>query len=294
MKVLVIGGTRFFGKRLVSRLLKADFQVTLLNRGNSGDDFGSDVSKIVLDRKQLCSGHPALGNQSWDLVFDQVCYDAEEAQKACETFNGRVGRYIFTSSQSVYKPGENLKEENFDPSTYQFPKAVDRNQDYGEAKRQAEATFAQNLKMPFSFVRFPIVLGEDDYTERLAWHVRAISKGTPIYFPNIQSKISFINSSSAAEVLFNQCQNVNQGPLNACSTNPISLLELMSLIETLAGKKMQFALTSTKESQSPFGIEADWFMSTQKLKATGLHLKEINEWLPDLIKFYLQGFKFNS
>ena len=133
MKALVIGGNRFIGKQLVARLLDRHVGVTLLNRGQNQDDFGSKVRRIVLDRKSLYKNHPALGNEKWDVVYDQVCFNATEAQAACDAFQKRTKRYIFISSQSVYKPGEAIQEAAFDPKAYVFPSLVDQDSDYGEA-----------------------------------------------------------------------------------------------------------------------------------------------------------------
>lgn len=62
-RVLVIGGNRYFGKRLVSHLLERGDDVTLLNRGNLDDGFGDRVRRIKMDRVMLQPGHPLLGEQ---------------------------------------------------------------------------------------------------------------------------------------------------------------------------------------------------------------------------------------
>ncbi len=60
MKILVLGGNRFFGKRLVASFLEKGAEVVLLNRGQIKDDFGNHVQRIILDRRELSSSHPAL------------------------------------------------------------------------------------------------------------------------------------------------------------------------------------------------------------------------------------------
>ncbi len=49
---LVIGGTRFIGRHLVSELLEADYDVTIFNRGNHDNPFADDdrVGHIEGDR----------------------------------------------------------------------------------------------------------------------------------------------------------------------------------------------------------------------------------------------------
>ena len=49
-KILVIGGTRFFGIPMVHRLLAEGHHVTIATRGRSGDDFGDSVERIIMDR----------------------------------------------------------------------------------------------------------------------------------------------------------------------------------------------------------------------------------------------------
>ncbi len=43
MKILVFGGTRFFGKKLVERLVSEGHDVTIGTRGKTEDNFGDTV-----------------------------------------------------------------------------------------------------------------------------------------------------------------------------------------------------------------------------------------------------------
>ncbi|MCO5144484.1 MAG: NAD-dependent epimerase/dehydratase family protein [Oligoflexia bacterium] len=281
MKALVLGGNRFFGKRLVKSLLEKNIEVTLLNRGQTSDPFGKHVERIQMDRKNLDSS--ALQNRHWNIIYDQICYDANEAMLACSVFKEKTDHYVFTSSQSVYPEGENLKETSFDPKIYKFQSIADRNLDYAEAKRQAEATFYQNAKFPISIVRFPIVLGEDDYTERFLLHINAVRESTPIYFPNIKAKISFIHSQDAAEFLSFLAENPYDSPINCASSKPIQLEKLMQEISNFLGKEVLFSATEKSATVSPFGISSDWYMNTDKLKDFCFYPREITTWLGDLI-----------
>lgn len=283
MKALVIGGNRFFGRRLVSMLLDSGGEVTVLNRGNLSDDFGNQVKRIRLDRKQLGARHPALENGAWDMVYDQACYDAHEAQGACDAFRGRVGYYVFTSSQSVYKTGQRIRESEVDPFHYQFESSIDRDPDYGEAKRQAEAVFCREFEDRVSLVRFPIVLGEDDYTGRLKFHVDHVRDGKPMYFPCIEGRISFIYASDAAAFLARLSRGPTVGPVNCCAKNPIRLQRLIQLVEERVGRKAEIVNRPELGDASPYGIENDWYMDTSKLDRLGFQPVEIEEGLLPLL-----------
>ena len=143
MKVLVIGGNRFFGKRLVQNLLDKNVEISVLNRGQLKDPFGDKVHRITCDREDSAALEKSIQGQSWDVVVDQVAFEAKVARESCRLFEGKTQRYIFTSSQSVYTPGVNLREEDFDAAAYDWSQEKARDEDYGEAKRQTEATFIQ-------------------------------------------------------------------------------------------------------------------------------------------------------
>jgi nucleoside-diphosphate-sugar epimerase len=284
-RVLVIGGNRYFGRRLVAHLLERGDDVTLLNRGQLDDGFGARVRRIKLDRALLQPGHPLLGDQQWDLVYDQVCYDSVTARATCETLNGRVGRIIVISSQSVYGPQDQAIDERvFNPRTYKFTNLVEKEKDYGEAKRQMEATYFTYSDSPVIAVRFPIVLGEDDYTGRLKFHVDAVAEGKPLYFPDLAARISFLSSADAGKFLAWLSDQSLDGPINVCSSEPITLRALISQIETAVGQKAWVAATPASGEASPFGLEGDWYMSTERLEACGFRAQPLSAWLFPLIE----------
>ncbi len=293
MDVLVIGGNRFFGKKLSRKLIQDGHNVTLLNRGNLDDGFGNQVSRIKCDRTNSSELQKAVGHSTWDLVYDQVCYTAKEAQESKSIFDGRVGHYIFTSSQSVYEPNENIDESYFNPHTYRLKQHETKESNYAEAKRQCEATFFDHHSFPVTAVRFPIVLGADDYTERLLFHLKRVMNCEEIYFPNPEARISFISSDDAAMVLnFLGNQDQGVGPINAAAEKPIALRDFMGLIEEATGKKALITKSATEESHSPYGINRDWFMNVQKLASMNCTPTPIENWLKNEALSLIQSEKF--
>ena len=47
--ILVLGGTRFFGRKLVDLLVEDGHKVTILTRGQSGNPFGDKVEHLTAD-----------------------------------------------------------------------------------------------------------------------------------------------------------------------------------------------------------------------------------------------------
>lgn len=284
MNILVIGGTRFFGKRLVKTLINERHEVTLLTRGRTADPFGNDVQRIHCDRRHAEALASGVRGKAWDAIVDQVCMNAAEARAACEIFSGHANLYVFTSSQSVYPPGAGLKEEAFDPKSYKFSEAADERNAYAEAKRQAESVFANCADFRVAMVRFPIVLGEDDYTRRLHFHIDRVRDGKPIFFPNLRARIGFIQSEDAAEALYQIIQHRLQGPVNVASKTPISLKDLIFCIEAATNKTAEIAASPGADNCSPFGIEDDWYMNVDKAAANNIAPVDLDDWLPALVK----------
>jgi nucleoside-diphosphate-sugar epimerase len=285
MKVLIVGGTRFFGKRLAEDWLQAGAEVTLLNRGSQPDKWGGRVKRLVADRKDLQKNAAVLGDLNWDIVYDQICYDSFDAEGSVEAFRGRCGRFVFTSTQSVYRLGSSLRETDFDPLRHSLKDRITRDIDYGEAKRQAEAYFFRQKDFPLCAVRLPIVLGEDDYTKRLHWHVDRIRNNQNILIPNLAARLSFIHAKDAAHSLKYLGTQSFHGPVNVCSPDHISLATLVSLIEEIVGQKALLIDSSqtADDVQSPFGVASDWYMNTDRIVRIGLSVSPIKNWLRPLI-----------
>lgn len=284
-KILILGGTRFFGKRLVELLLEEGHKVTIATRGNTPDSFGDRVERLIVDRENKESLASCVsGGMEWDTVYDNICYSPQAAQDACDIFKGKVKRYILTSTLSVYEPSSHRNEEK-DVNPYIYPITMGDKNDfpYGEGKRLAEAVFFQKADFPVCAVRFPIVLGEDDYTERLEFHIRRVQSGTPIGMPNLNAKMSFIDSAEAASFLSWLKNQRVEGAVNACSEGEVKLSDIIGWIEQETGRKAVIKPQTADENSSPFGVKDSWFMDTSKVERLGYKFKPIRSWYPALV-----------
>ncbi|MED4780613.1 NAD-dependent epimerase/dehydratase family protein [Brevibacillus choshinensis] len=283
-KVLVLGGTRFFGKRLVHLLVAAGADVTVATRGMTDVELPPQVKRLTLDRDDPAS-LAAAGEQEWDIVYDNICYSSQNALEACDVFRGKVGKYVLTSTLSVYDfSEEGLKEEAFDPYTYDILPATRDKFTYQEGKRQAEAVFFQQTDFPVVAVRFPIVLAEDDYTKRLHFHVEHIQEERPIGIANPQAIMCFIHAQEAAEFLQWVGATTLTGPVNACSHGTIRQQTLMEDIADVVGKPAQLVAEKDAADFSPFAFPASFYMDNEKAAAAGFSFWKLEAWLPKLIQ----------
>ncbi len=283
MKILIIGGSRFVGLRLSLLLEKIKgCEIHILNRTGQAPHCKSAVV-YKGDRGNLALTHLA---RDWDLVFDFACYNQIQAESATQFF-GKVSRYIFISTMSVYDFKGNLKESDVAPKDLDLS-AEDANANepgmqYKLQKRRAEAVFAQHAKFPVLSVRFPFILGPDDYRQRLEFHVGRIQRGEEICVPNPAARVSMIHSEDAARFLFWAKDQILVGPLNVSSTKPLSIRDLILHIELVTGRKCVFSHEPSDENQSPYAPPNDFFMDTSLLNNAGFVVRPIADWLPELI-----------
>lgn len=284
--VLVLGGTRFFGKNLVELLLKEQIKVTLLTRGKTEDEFGDQVQRLVVDREDAVALEKAIGDQQYDVVYDNICFTPQQAREAVSIFQNKTKRYILTSSLSVYDFGTGIcHESDVDTHHYTIDADPEAELSYGEGKRQAEAVFFQQADFPVAAVRFPIVLGPNDYTKRLHFHVERVLSGKVIGISNLEAQMNFIHEQEAAEFLFwLGISSELTGPVNARSDGEVSLRELVQWIEQGTEQQAIIQSETDDEAQSPFGVPDSWIMDTSKAKQDGFQFYVLSEWMPALIK----------
>lgn len=285
MKILVLGGTRFFGRKLVENLLADNHEVTIVTRGMSENPFGDKVAHIKVDRRDTEAFQTTLANRTYDVVFDNICYSPNEAKQLCEIFNGSIQKLVFTSTLSTYEAnGTAHVEEDFNPYNYEIRMGDTHEFTYGEGKRQAEAVFYKYAQFPVVAVRFPIVMGEDDYTRRLHFHIERILNDEPIGFVNMDAEMSFIQATEAAEFLAWVGMNDVEGPINATANGIISLKDLIALIEEKTNKRAKIALLGTDEIRSPYAIPASWYMNNERATEKGFTFSHLADWLPSLVE----------
>ena len=296
-KVLIIGGTRFFGRLLVSGLLEAGDQVTLATRGHAADDFGDRVGRIVVDRRDAAALRAALAGRTFDVVFDQVCYTPLDARTDVDAFAGRAGRYVMASTIEVYRPLIGLGIAPFSEDALALPdeEALDCDQRwrepdwagarYGDGKRRAEAVFARDDRLAVVAVRIAHVLGgPEDFTGRLAAHVRAARAGRSLARSGARrGASSFITPEGIAEFLQWIAHREFTGPVNAASEGGLDATALhQRIFETLRIPIPDDAAHSAFES--PFDYPAPFEMDIARALSLGHDFQPVDAWLADTIR----------
>lgn len=182
MRVLILGGTQFIGRHLVERLLGDGHELTLANRGVTGMGIFPEIPRLRIDRRGGDIAALRQARRDWDGVVDLSCYFPAELEATLEALRGRIGRYVFCSTISVY---ERLESERYvgmlRESDATLPCSPEQATDpsmrwYGarkaECERLAQAHAREPGGVPVVILRPSLVYGAQDHTDRFAWWIR--------------------------------------------------------------------------------------------------------------------------
>ncbi|MEV6733208.1 MULTISPECIES: NAD-dependent epimerase/dehydratase family protein [unclassified Streptomyces] len=277
-KILVIGGSRYFGRHLVTLLRDAGDEVTVLNRGSAAAPPG--VRRLVADRDDAAQLLAALGARTFDTVVDQVCYTPRQAAVARRVFAGRTARYVMTSTMEVYDPAPPNPEARA----------------YAEGKRQAEAVLQGAPETvgpegggpaPFGFaaVRTAHVLGggREEFTGRLAHYVGRIAAGTPVDVHAAAYATSFIHHREIARFLQWAAGQSFTGVVDAASHGALDVLGLCELVADRVGRPARHRVVEQGAPASPFSFDRSYALDNSRAAGLGFGFGRVADWLPGAI-----------
>lgn len=279
MKVLIVGGTRFFGIPMTQCLLTSGHDITIASRGSHGNPFGDRVRQIKMDKTDAASVRNAVGTQHYDLIIDKVAYCSNDVLSLLR--NAHCDRYLQMSSCAVY-PNAHLMtaEPEFDAADHALV-CMDRPADYAEGKRQAERAALECMNADAcTFVRYPVVLGRHDYTGRLRFYAEHIIRQQPMHLRNPDVSAPYIHEKEAGEFLAYLTGHPCAGAVNGAASGCISQREIISAIEAHTGQSAVYAENgdAAPYDDCPFDTSYD----CAKAESLGFRFSEIHSWISDL------------
>lgn len=284
MNILVIGGTRFFGIPMVNELLEKGHDVTIATRGKTPDSFGSRVRRIVLQRTDEESVKAALKGTHYDVIIDKIAYCSNDIRYVME--HADCGKYIYMSSTSVYAPKRyNTMETDFDGTSKDFVWCDRKAFPYEEIKRQAEyALWQKYADKNWIAVRYPFTIGRDDYTKRLLFYVEHTMKSIPMCVDNLDCQMGFVRSDEAGKFIAFLADKELRGAINGSSQGTISIKEIIDYVEKKTGTK---AVLDSEGEEAPYNGEPEYSINTDKANALGFRFSTLQEWIYDLLDYYI-------
>jgi nucleoside-diphosphate-sugar epimerase len=249
-RVLVIGGTKFIGKLLVSELLKAHHHVFLLHRTDK-QPFGKRVTNLVADRGDADGVKRAVGSTRFDVVFD-LAYDwtngttGRQVESTALQFDGKVGRYIFMSSVAAYGDGLNHHEgDALAPDDHPNP--------YVRNKAVAERSLFrlhQRTGFPIVTLRPPFVYGAGNPFYREAFFWDRFRAGRQVILPSEGHRLmQFVYVDDLVELCLRvmDLRNAVGHSFNTANPRAITQHELVLDLARVAGIKAPQLISLPRE-----------------------------------------------
>lgn len=264
-RILVLGGTAFIGRHLVTDLVRLGHDVTIFHRQTT-HPFGKRVHNLTGDRNDPASILSAVRSTRFDVVYD-FAYDWEhgttgvQVEGAAKIFDGKVGRYIFMSSVAAYGDGLNHHEgDALAPDDH--PNAYTRNKAMAE---RALFRLYQRTGFPIVTLRPPFVYGPGNHFYREAFFWDRLRAHRPLILPSEGHRLmQFIHVKDLIELAIKSMEQRNTvgHAFNTANPRAVTQHELLDELARAAGVSDPRIVSIPREFVQRLGGQV---MGTEKL-----------------------------
>ena len=211
MKILVIGGTYFLGRKFVD-MAKTRHEITLINRGtNPYEDTSADVTSYCLDRRDA-DALSKFPYAKYDAIVDFCAYAPGDIKLIFDNLNAGFSHYIFISTVDVYKrgTGEVLTEDSPTEDRY-FGGAAG---DYIAGKILLEKELLQCASLPMvssevstTIIRPAFIYGPGNYSPREGIYMNWIDDaGMILHLSDATGRFQLVNVFDVARGILACCE----------------------------------------------------------------------------------------
>ncbi|HEU0130933.1 MAG TPA: NAD-dependent epimerase/dehydratase family protein [Mycobacteriales bacterium] len=291
MDLLVIGGTVFVGRAIVTEALRRGHTVTVFHRGQHGEDAHPGVEHLHGDR---ATDLAVLDGRRWDAVVDTCGFDAGTVGASARHLAGSVGHYGFVSSVSVYAdwPAVAVDESG-------RVKAMGDEDAYGAGKVAAETAAEAALPGRVLVSRPGLIAGPYENIGRLPYWLRRVALGGEVLAPGEPDEPrQWIDARDLAAFHLDAAERGLTGVFN--TVGPPAQFTMGELLETcrdVTGSDATFTWvdgkTVTEHGYAPWtelpvwlwdaeaDVSATWQVDVSKAVAAGLAARPVRETVAD-------------
>lgn len=231
MRILILGGTRFLGRRVAEILAATGHELTLLSRQS-----GSVLQGV----RQVCAergaGLDALKGNRFDLVLDFICHDGDGPGGVAVSVNPE--RYVLISSTWVPRLWSGARADELYPRLApDVPNLPAVTVNYLSGKVLAEQAVVNLRKVGRDAVslRLPIMLGEGDHTGRFDFYrQRFADNGQVIAVAGGHNSAQVAVMGDLAQALVHWAEEVDIGRLAVWEGLPGEGRSVRSILESMA------------------------------------------------------------
>lgn len=199
MKILVIGGSYFYGRVFVMQAVK-EHDITVLNRGTySMENLG--VKQIKGDRRREDLWKSIT--EDYDIIVDFCAYNSGDIAKVLNHIKGNIKQYILISTVDVYKRGiKGLKTEDTPFEQREFEEEVGKYITGKVALEKEIVTECIQKGIEYTILRPAILYGPYNYAPRESVYIKLLIQNHIIpHINGATGKFQFVYIKDAAEAI---------------------------------------------------------------------------------------------
>lgn len=301
MRILVIGGTLFYGRHFTEMALQKGHDVTLFTRGLHNSDLFPAGKRLQGDRD---GGLTALESGEWDAVLDTCGYVPRVVRQSAELLKDRVERYAFVSSISVFS------EEATAPVTEESPvtklddpatEVVD-GATYGGLKALCEDEVKEIFGSRALVIRPGLIVGPYDSSDRFTYWPWRMHRGDEVLVPDRPNQaVQIIDARDLAAFTLHALETGVTGKFNATGpAEPYLLGALLEEVNQVVGGKATLVPASIEflqEQEVKFwtelplslgdGNDATMRCDVSRAVGAGMNYRSLAETAKDTLAFAL-------
>lgn len=197
MKLLVIGGSYFYGRVFVMEAAKAH-EITVWNRGTySMESFG--VRQITGDRHERAAGY----EEDYDAVIDFCAYEPGDVRDTFRLLTGKIGQYVFISTVDVYERDASVVKREDTPLEERHIAGEAGAYIAGKVALEHEtAEVCGSRGIPYTVLRPAILYGPYNYAPRESVYIQMILQNHALpRFTDAQGRFQFVYVKDAAQAV---------------------------------------------------------------------------------------------
>jgi len=248
MKILILGGTRFLGRRLAEILIEDGNTITVLSRHPENAPRGATV--IGAEREE---GLKQIAKGKFDTVIDFIAFDGKSSQEALNKLHFEM--YILISSTWICRLGKNLKAND----RVNFGNIIESKnlpivtKEYLLGKLEAENIILSRYheKKDAVVLRLPIMWGVSDPTGRTDFYFRRILDGYPlirINGGNNSPSMAWTEDTARAIILLLSDKSFDKYPIwEGLTANSLMVKDIISFLAEGLVKKLLTIDVSDRE-----------------------------------------------
>lgn len=251
INILILGGGRLIGQNLLSKLVKyKHYTITTFTRGITTSSQNYPVNRLFGDRRKLEDLHQ-INDRDWDIVIDLSGYWPDALLQQLQLQKGRIGKYIFISTSSIFDFDENNPrfitedEPTVSCSTEQIGDETDAS--YNARKAECERVLQQFPQLNYVMLRPGLIVGKHDYTQRLYYWLYRINKCQPYLQPEkFNNRIAFTDVDDLCSIIEFFIHTQQQHTIYHAISFHASLAEIVAFAQQKTNKKPEAIIASNE------------------------------------------------